>query len=451
LNFEFSLLPTSNFYLMDSLQFLFDPATCWNIVYNVYLQQSGGCQLGLRQRSIVRVNEPYFRRKAVSKFLLYLNHTDDHSDVTELWILLGSLALFDGTLRSRSGLSGCEITLWISDTVLSCKTSSDRTAFPTANAEKVLVVSLGFRIGTLTTSLTFDSVLASSIFPGNHAMSGIRVITLAGSGISLGDTSVQMRYGETSVERTGWFSDSAVAGKIALSFRTGSSRAVITSGSFGSATSAGTYHSASVSRMSRSNLGQSRMVTIVGSIFSPRFITLHARWGFTACRSTSWTSSSSIFCRTPDGAYSSRKFTATIHLSTSSISRVHSFDLPYLSRTVQNTPTSGSSSITLTGVSIRYHLGSSPAARLGFSASQTSVWISDTSLTSKISAGILKSKKSHLTSGGTVGSSTQSWSYHAPVFGIQRESPGISTVLIVNPGRNYVDGLFELATGKKIL
>ena len=361
--------------------------------------------------------------------------------------MLGSLALFDATLRSRSGLSGCEISTWISDTVLSCKTSSGRTGFPTASAEKVQVVSLGFRMGTLTTALTFDSVLASSYGPGNYAMSGKRLISLAGSGISLGDNSFEMRFGATSVEGTGWFSDSAVVGKIALSFHTRSRRLVITSGSFGSLTFVGTYDSGSVSLVSSFNMGQSRMVTLLGSIFSPRHLTLQARWGVTACRSTSWTSSSSIRCRTPDGAYSSRKISATIFLSTSSISSVLSYDLPFLSRIVQNTPTTGSSSITLSGVSIRYHLGSSPAARFGSSASQISAWISDTSLTSKSSSGVFRSKKSHLTAGLTMGSITQSWSYNAPVFGIQRESPGISTVLIVNSGKNYVDGVFELATG----
>jgi hypothetical protein len=357
------------------------------------------------------------------------------------------MALFDATLRSRSGLSGCEISSWISDTVLSCKTSSGRTGFPTASAERMQVVSLGFRMGTLSAALTFDSALVSSLGPGNYAMSGTRAISLAGSGISLGDNSAQMRYGETSVERTRWFSDSAVAGKTALSFQTGSRRLVITSGSFGSLTFSGTYDSASVSLISPHNMGRSRMTMIVGSIFSPRFLTLQARWGVTACCSTSWTSSSSIHCRAPDGAYSSRKFAATIYLSTSSISSVISYNLPFLSLTVRNTPTTGSSSVTITGVRIRYHLGSSPAARFGFSASQASAWISDSSLTSKSSTGIFKSKTSHLTAGVTVGSITQSWSYIAPVFGIQRESPGISTVLIVNPGKNYVDGIFELDTG----
>jgi hypothetical protein len=69
-------------------------------------------------------------------------------------------------------------------------------------------------------------------------------------------------------------------------------------------------------------------------------------------------------------------------------------------------------------------------------------------LTSKGSAGIFKSRKSYLSAGISVGSITQAWSYNTPVFGIQRESPGISTVLIVNSGKNYVDGTFELATGE---
>ena len=136
--------------------------------------------------------------------------------------LLCSYALFDLSLRVRSGRSACEISSWISDTALRCKQSSGRMGFPPASNEKILGVTMGFRFGSLSATLTYDSVGISSLFPINYPMSGKLYISVIGSGISLNDNSFEGKLGHTGIQQTVWFSDTSILCKFLLAFATGS-------------------------------------------------------------------------------------------------------------------------------------------------------------------------------------------------------------------------------------
>ena len=365
--------------------------------------------------------------------------------------LFSSLGLYDATGRTRSGRSICEISLWISDTALRCKQSSGRMGYPPISNDQVLVVSLGVRFGTLSATLTYNSVVISALSPANYPMSGKSSIAVVGMGISINDNSFKGRFGSSIVQQSMWFSDTSVLCKFLLAYNTGSRTIVLTSGSIGSTTFSGTYDSSSISQAAAFNIRLSNVITISGVIFSPRQVTLVAGLGATACRASSWISSSSLFCRSPEGALSSRKSIVTIQQSVSSASNLMTFDRSYISSTKLNAPTSGSISLTLTGINMLSKLGASLAARFGFSAALAASWVSETSILSKISAGFSRTLKSIMTTGIMIGGSTsQPITYNAPVFGIQRESPGISTVIILNPGQNYVNGTFSLPSGKSL-
>jgi hypothetical protein len=359
------------------------------------------------------------------------------------------MGLYDATSRTRSGRSDCEISLWLSDTALQCKQASGRMGFPPIRNDLLLVVSLGFRFGSVTRTITYNSVTISVLSSTNYPMSGKSSIFLAGSGISINDNTFKGRLGKSVVQQSVWYSDTSVSCNFLLSYNTGSRALVLTSGSIGTLTFLGTYDSPTISQASAFNTRLSSVITISGAIFSPRRSTMLARLGATACRASAWISSSSLFCRSPEGALSSQKSVLTLQQSVSSASNLITFDQPYISSRFLNAPTSGSVSVTMTGLSLFSKLGASVAARFGFSAAQITSWISDTRILSKISAGVSRTLRSLLTAGAVMGgSTTRSITYNAPTFGIQRESPGVSGVIILSSGQNYVNGTFSLPSGE---
>ena len=321
--------------------------------------------------------------------------------------------------------------------------------FPPASNEKILGVTMGFRFGSLSATLTYDSVGISSLFPINYPMSGKLYISVIGSGISLNDNSFEGKLGHTGIQQTVWFSDTSILCKFLLAFATGSRSVFLTSGSIGTMTFAGTYDSPSISQEAPFNVAQPNTITLSGVIFSPRQLTLTARLDKTSCSASTWISSSSVFCRSPFGAASSAKTMVTIQLSVSSASKLLTFDLHYISSIALNTPKTGAVSVTISGVSIYFQVGVSLAARFGFSAAQITRWVSATCIIAKNSAGISRSSISLLTAGlGRGGSVSRTFSHDIPMFGIQRESPGISTVLVLSAGQNYVNGTYTTNTGK---
>jgi hypothetical protein len=113
----------------------------------------------------------------------------------------------------------------------------------------------------------------------------------------------------------------------------------------------------------------------------------------------------------------------------------------------RNEPSSGSSSVTIVGARATAASAFCLACRIGLTASQAGFWISDSSLTTKPLHGSSLSLKSILTVGLTVRSVSQSITYNTPTLGIQKESPGVSSIIILKAGENYVDGTYRSPTG----
>ena len=74
--------------------------------------------------------------------------------------VLCALCRYSG--RGRTGQSGMQATVWVSDTSAVCKTSSG------VDGSMVLAVTAGGRGGSLTESVSFDGSMASSVAGTNE-------------------------------------------------------------------------------------------------------------------------------------------------------------------------------------------------------------------------------------------------------------------------------------------
>jgi hypothetical protein len=107
-------------------------------------------------------------------------------------------------------LTSCEATLWISDSMLTCKTS-----FSLATSMRVILTA-GANVGTGTDALSFAAGRVEKLYQGARNHSNL-VPTMPGSAQVLGaffrhqSYTITLEVGHTACERTDWVSTSTVS------------------------------------------------------------------------------------------------------------------------------------------------------------------------------------------------------------------------------------------------
>eukprot|EP00283_Hemiselmis_rufescens_P008191 CAMPEP_0173427680 /NCGR_PEP_ID=MMETSP1357-20121228/6824_1 /TAXON_ID=77926 /ORGANISM="Hemiselmis rufescens, Strain PCC563" /LENGTH=103 /DNA_ID=CAMNT_0014391565 /DNA_START=103 /DNA_END=411 /DNA_ORIENTATION=- len=88
-----------------------------------------------------------------------------------------------------------------------------------------------------------------------------------------------------------------------------------------------------------------------------------------------------------------------------------SFNSPSLSSvTRRNAPGTGSASVTVHGASFG-HSGYSAGVRVGFSACESSDWVSDTEVACRVALGVRGTRRVTVTAGSRVGSVSEAFSF----------------------------------------
>ena len=326
--------------------------------------------------------------------------------LTRLLIVNGAnFGLADPTLRCMVGISKSSVTIWVSDSAISCLIT------------RGLIKSVNFLLSlqssftaTYSSAITFDIAEISSLLPGNFPVNllaeRIGLSSWAGQGFDTMDTSPMARFCMTAVQITLWAADTAIIGLLNSQTAPGQSATVIlTSGTRGSSSATELFSNdmSIISSVLKTNSAASGLVSAIVAGYTIGCTDFTARvrlggcvgiigggsgpCGGTACESTLWVSDSSLTCTVPKGLLPVRQFAISAGANAATVSQIFSFDKQNVTSAAfpnSTGPTSIGTWVTLSGSSFDW----SSQVRVGLSACRTTLWTSDSMLRCKLASGI---------------------------------------------------------------
>jgi hypothetical protein len=165
------------------------------------------------------------------------------------------------------------------------------------------------------------------------------------------------------------------------------------------------------------------IITVIGSSFGVIDYTPASRIGGTACISTSWLSDSSLECAIPsgnnDGDDPDMGILVTVGRQIlrpgATFTRGFTYDEPIMSTIApSNAHTLGAINVTVFGYAIAPTYDPSPEARLGGSAAQNTVWLSESSIQCMLTSGISKGKSVTISVEMHIDTTSEIFSYDQP-------------------------------------
>jgi hypothetical protein len=308
----------------------------------------------------------------------------------------------------RIGHTGCELTLWDSDTSVRCHVGQGATGTRRA------VATVGERKGSMSHGWSVDAARLSALRRANHRGTGSASVTLHGMGLGLAGGTAKSRVGNSMCEATGWESETSLrclAGGVG-----GTKRAVLSVGQrTGSVSRAWSVDAAAVSVIRGGNKAGtgSAWVTVHGAGLGLESSTGKVRMGHTGCQASVWQSDTALTCRMAHGAMGTRRVAMTAGGRGGSVSHMLSFDLSILSSIKNvNRGTGGSFSITVHGADIGIVI-LTRKLRVGITMCEATKWLSETTTSCRVGSGIKQSIQAILTSGSQVGSFSDLWTFDA--------------------------------------
>ena len=165
------------------------------------------------------------------------------------WVTVhgAGLGLESSTGKVRMGHTGCQASVWQSDTALTCRMAHG------AMGTRRVAMTAGGRGGSVSLLLSVDVGMVSILRRANRARTGSVSMTVHGSSVGIAGMSSRVRTGRTTCEGTSWRSESSIR-CIAGQGERGTRRAILTVGHQGaSASAAWSWDSGGVSAMQRGN------------------------------------------------------------------------------------------------------------------------------------------------------------------------------------------------------
>jgi hypothetical protein len=266
--------------------------------------------------------------------------------------------------------------------------------------------------------------------PVNMPTLGGTWVTISGSGFGTSDASPSGRVGATACPATQWVSDSSISCKTPSGTGTGLSVGITVGQVESYAANVLSYDAVSVSSLSPSNSPATGAITLtaIGSSFATADLTGRARVGATSCAASTWVSDSILTCRVSSGVKDMRGVSVTVERQVGTAGQSFSFDAASLSAVrASNIPTSGSGQVTVFGANFGLS-DHSAAARVGLSGCARSLWVSDTSVTCKVSSGHGRVNTVQVTVGRLVGTLTEACSFDSASVSLVRPSNRGATV-----------------------
>ena len=330
--------------------------------------------------------------------------------------------------------SAAEATSWISSSSITSLAPS------MTRSSNSIVISVGSLDSSTTHSTSIDVPRILRLFPGNFPprhpltlygnttnssratnssqkhLETLAQLKISGSRFSKMYDTQKARTSFTACEATIWFSDTSISCHVATGIIASRSLVISAGVHSGSASDIMSFDQMRFSNSEPVNIAVtgSTSMTISGIGMSRTDCSVQARIMHSAAESTVWISTSSIRCRTAHGSSASSSVILTSGSQALSTTFVLTFDTKKVrpAAFLGNDPSTGSVVVIL--VSGVLNRATSLNSRIGLSASESSAWVSETSLDCLKVAGRGASLMMSITSGIIVSSTSQAVSYDVP-------------------------------------
>jgi len=305
----------------------------------------------------------------------------------------------------------CTSVSWTSFTSLGCTK-------PAGYGTTSIATTVTALAGTQSAVFTFDSPVITRVGEPNIAVSASGSITLTGYNFSPVDRTPVVYIGSTVSETTVWSSDTSVTCYIgAKGLGKDHSIRIIDADTTSTAKAIFTYDAPVVTLttyLTSPNVG-GQSVTLNGQNFGQADETATARLGFTLCGTTSWTSSSTIVCLSPEGAGQALSLVMTIASLVGTQPQAYTYAAPEITATVGvNGAATGSAQVTIYGQNFG-NADTTPTTRLGSTVCSTSQWRSATVIECVTAFGSGADLAAAVTVATQVGTRLTAFSYDNPV------------------------------------
>ena len=350
------------------------------------------------------------------------------SDFSSVSVLVTAFVLVERSLHVDLGHTGCERTVWQSQTSVLCS------AAQSCGRTGLIVMTAVACVDTRSHALSVDAGFFSNFSRTNLPGTGSTLIALNGEGLG-GMLTFASRFGHSGSESTDWVSDTSLSCGV-VHANEGSSRLVLTSGtSFCSFTDAMSMDSATVSSPLKTNFPQtgSASVTMSGSRFGNFVHSLTMRLGSptSSCETTFWEADTSVRCLAGQSFGTHFKATITAGEQIGCFSEAFTADdsfRPHVSgletrgTMKRNQLGPGTKSLIMHGVTFGpqslSHLG-----RIGNTACESTTWISLSSIACTLTTKIAQTLGVSITIGSTAVTAkiTQSFSLDVGILSSTRD------------------------------
>jgi len=268
------------------------------------------------------------------------------------------------------GNSVCANTAWITPTTIECLTAMG------TRQNHMLGVVLTGRVGTSSSTFTFDAPLITLISSQNGPMAGRRV-SLLGLNFGQVDVSPTVKLGQTSAAAPSWVADSLVTFQTPSAAASGLVASLQIGITIANSSLTFTYDAPVLSAIASGNgptAGGSTLTifgaNLGGDVFSPV-----VQIGGVACAVLS-SSLNRITCTVPAGAGTGRAIAVSVNGLVSTRASAFSYDSPVVRGIVPaNGPLIGLATITISGINFGA-ANNLPTVFIGGTACITSIWLS---------------------------------------------------------------------------
>jgi hypothetical protein len=303
-----------------------------------------------------------------------------------------NLGQSDSTSLSRI-LSATEMTSWLSDSGVMCAAATGM-AYTLGSA-----ITAGRSIGSITKLFSYNFGLISGFRTDNQAPSRLDTVSIFGLSFGTLALTTRTKIGQTGCAASKWISDSSCLCKASRSL-SASWFLTATSGlKAGTRTAAYSFDTIKiVSALSLMNAAKSggQVFAIACQNCAP---SLQGRNGFTGCDRSEWNSDTSVLSKVGSGVLNTLRLVVTSASTLGTRSQLSTYDrtvliyLPY-----PNSPTFGSSLVVICGENLAGQ-AYSQGSRVSGSAGETTIWRSNTAISSLISSGVANSQDVTVTLG----------------------------------------------------
>ena len=352
-----------------------------------------------------------------------------------------SFGAYDFTVTQELSRANCGSSSWTSSTALRCRTPSVASSLLTAP------VTVGLVQGTRSPTFlfTFDAPTASFLTVGsflkqNLAQSAGKDLYVEGLAFGTVLATPTAALGTAACGTTAWSTQTIVRCFASIAVKLQQKRyaveAVVTVSAIAATQNAiFSFDAVAVSGVNTANLAISagQSVTVTGLNFGSSDFTASGAVQYNLCRTTSWSSSTSLVCLQPTCyacflASSNDDVTQRYGLSTQvtvaaiagTAASIFSFDVPVASHlNPYNLASTSASLVTVTGLNFGTNADYTTTIQLGMSACATASWSSVTSaVCTTAPADGLSDMWIPLTLGAVAGTAYATFSYDAPVSSV---------------------------------